>query len=169
MTVTRDSTAYVNIEHAFHTPSGPGSPVLRIEMITSVLAGLTGGLVGTLWSGLVSAWLLSRRPELRRAGWLPDSSLRVLGTAVVYGACGAAAGWLFWLGWGLVAFAAVPWYLVGAVFGGLLWTSTALPALLLLAVRVPVLRTGCSVMALESMVTALAIGLLCALVWQRAT
>jgi hypothetical protein len=168
MTVTRDSTAYVNIERRFHTPSGPGLPVLRIEMITSVLAGLTGGLVGTLWSGLVSAWLLSRQPESRRAGWTPDSSLRVLGTALVYGACGAAAGWLFWLGWGLAAFAAVPWYFVGAVFGGLLWASTALPALLLLAVRLPALRTACVVMALESMVTALAAGLLCAFVWQRA-
>jgi hypothetical protein len=76
---------------------------------------------------------------------------------------------LFWLGWGLAAFAAVPWHFVGAVFGGLLWASTALPALLLLAVRLPALRTACGVMALESMVAALAIGLLCAFVWQRAT
>jgi len=108
MTVTCGSTAYVNIETSL-TPSGSGPPLLRIELIMTVLAGFSGGLAGTLWSGLVSASLLSRQPALRGLGWVPDSGMRVLGTATVYGACGAAAGLLFWLGWGLAAFAAVPY------------------------------------------------------------
>jgi hypothetical protein len=137
-------------------------------MIMSVLAGLAGGLAGTLWGGLVSAALLSRQPALRSLGWVPDSGMRVLGMAIVYGGCGAAAGLLFWLGWGLAAFAAVPWYLVGAVFGGLLWVAAAVPALLLLATRLPAMRAVCRIMALETGVAALAVGLLCALVWQRA-
>jgi hypothetical protein len=137
-------------------------------MIMTVLAGLAGGLAGALWGGVVSSWLLSRQTALRALGWTPDSGMRVLGTAAVYGACGAAAGFLFWLGWGLVAFAAVPWYVVGATFGGLLWTSVALPGLLLLAVRLPGLRATCWIAALEAMVTTQVVGLLCAFVWQRA-
>jgi hypothetical protein len=168
MTVTCSSTAYVNIECTSATSSGSGPCLLRIEMIMSVLAGLAGGLAGTLWGGLVSAALLSRQPALRSLGWVPDSGMRVLGMAIVYGGCGAAAGLLFWLGWGLAAFAAVPWYLVGAVFGGLLWVAAAVPALLLLATRLPAMRAVCRIMALETGVAALAVGLLCALVWQRA-
>ena len=95
--------------------------------------------------------------------------MRVLGTAVVYGGSGVVAGLLFWLGWGLAAFTAVPWYVVGAAFGGLLWVAAAVPALLLLATRLPALRAACRIMALETGVAALAVGLLCALAWQRAT
>jgi hypothetical protein len=142
---------------------------LRIELINTVLAGFAGGLVGTLWGGLVSAPLLSRQPALRALGWVPDSGMRVLATAIVYGAAGAGAGLLFWLGWGLAAFVAVPWYVVGAAFGGLLWVGAAMPALLLLATRLPALRAACSIIALETCAAALAVGLLCALVWQRAT
>ena len=76
-------------------------------MIMTVLAGFAGGLAGTLWAGTVSSALLARRPELGAAGWRPDTAWRVLHTAVLYGLCGAAAGLLFWLGWGLVAFTAV--------------------------------------------------------------
>lgn len=169
MTVTYGSTAYVNIERTSPTHSGPGLGFLRIELINTVLAGFAGGLVGTLWGGLVSAPLLSRQPALRALGWVPDSGMRVLGTSIVYGASGAAAGLLFWLGWGLAAFVAVPWYIVGAAFGGLVWAGAAAPALLLLAVRMPAVRTACRVIALETGVAALAVGLLCALVWQRAT
>jgi hypothetical protein len=141
---------------------------LRIELINTVLAGFAGGLAGALWGSLVSAPLLSRQRALRDLGWAPDSGRRVLGTAIVYGVCGAAAGLLFWLGWGLAAFAAVPWYLVGAAYGGLLWLAAAAPALALLATRLPALRAACRIMALETGVAAVAVGLLCALAWQRA-
>ncbi len=135
----------------------------------TVLAGFAGGLAGTLWAGLVSATLLGRRPELRAAGWRPDTGWRVLHTAALYGLCGALAGLVFWLAWGLPAFSvATAWYLVGAVFGALLWAIVAMPALWLLALRVPALRYACAVMAVEALVAALAMGLLCAFVWYRA-
>ncbi len=134
----------------------------------TVLAGFAGGLAGTLWGSVVSSALLAGRPELRAAGWVPDTGWRVLHTAALYGVCGAAAGLLFWLGWGLVAFAAVPWFVVGATYGALLWLASALPALLLLTARVPALRSAALVMAVEALVAAAAVGLLCAYVWHRA-
>ena len=123
----------------------------------TVLAGFAGGLAGTLWGGLVSPALLARRPELRAAGWRPDSGWRVLHTAALYGLCGAAAGLLFWLGWGLAAFSSTPWFAVGAVYGVLLWFAAALPAL----------RVACVVLAVEALVAAVSVGLLCAFVWHR--
>ena len=140
---------------------------MRIELIQSVLAGFAGGLTGALWAGLVSSALLARRPELSAAGWRPDTAWRVLHTAALYGLCGAAAGLLFWLGWGLVAFTDGPWIVVGASFGLLLWFAAAFPALLLLSLRLPALRTAGVVMAIETLVAAVSIGLLCAFVWHR--
>jgi hypothetical protein len=138
-------------------------------MIMTVLAGFAGGLAGTLWAGIVSAALLARRPELRAAGWQPDTAGRVLHTAALYGFCGGAAGFLFWVAWGLAGLAAAtPWYLVGAAYGGLLWVIVALPALWLLALRVPAMRHACLVMAIEALVATVSIGLLCAFVWHRA-
>ncbi len=134
----------------------------------TVLAGFAGGLTGTLWAGIVSPALLAQRPELRAAGWRPDTAWRVLHTAALYGLCGAAAGLLFWLGWGLVAFTTVPWFVVGACYGLLLWFASALPALLLLSLRVPTLRAAGVVMAVESLVAASSVGLLCAFAWHRA-
>jgi hypothetical protein len=138
-------------------------------MIMSVLAGFAGGLAGTLWAGLVSSALLARRPELGAAGWRPDTAWRVLHTAALYGLCGAAAGLLFWLGWGLIAFTSSPWLVVGASYGLLLWLASALPALLLLSLRVPALRAAGVVMAIEALVATISVGLLCAFVWHRAT
>ena len=133
----------------------------------TVLAGFAGGLAGTLWAGIVSSALLAQRPELSAAGWRPDTAWRVLHTAALYGLCGAAAGLLFWLGWGLVAFTDGPWIVVGASFGLLLWFAAAFPALLLLSLRLPALRTAGVVMAIETLVAAVSIGLLCAFVWHR--
>lgn len=140
---------------------------MRIELTLSVLAGFAGGLAGALWAGIVSSALLARRPELSAAGWRPDTAWRVLHTAALYGLCGAAAGLLFWLGWGLVAFTDGPWIVVGASFGLLLWFAAAFPALLLLSLRLPALRAAGVVMAIETLVAAVSIGLLCAFVWHR--
>ena len=137
-------------------------------MIMSVLAGFAGGLAGALWAGIVSSVLIARRPELSAAGWRPDTAWRVLHTAALYGLCGAAAGLLFWLGWGLVAFTDGPWIVVGASFGLLLWFAAAFPALLLLSLRLPGLRAAGVVMAVESLVAAVSVGLLCAFAWHRA-
>ena len=140
---------------------------MRIELTLSVLAGFAGGLAGALWAGIVSSALLARRPELSAAGWRPDTAWRVLHTAVVYGLCGAAAGLLFWLGWGLVAFTNWPWFVVGASYGLLLWFAAAFPALLLLSLRLPTLRAAGVVMAIETLAAAVSVGLLCAFVWHR--
>ena len=140
---------------------------MRIELTLSVLAGFAGGLAGSLWAGIVSSALLARRPELSAAGWRPDTAWRVLHTAALYGLCGAAAGLLFWLGWGLVAFTDGPWIVVGASFGMLLWFAAAFPALLLLSLRLPALWAAGVVMAIETLVAAVSIGLLCAFVWHR--
>ena len=140
---------------------------MRIELTLSVLAGSAGGLAGALWAGIVSSALLALRPELSAAGWRPDTAWRVLHTAALYGLCGAAAGLLFWLGWGLVAFTDGPWIVVGASFGLLLWFAAAFPALLLLSLRLPALRAAGVVMAIETLVAAVSIGLLCAFVWHR--
>ena len=140
---------------------------MRIELTLSVLAGFAGGLAGALWAGIVSSALLARRPELSAAGWRPDTAWRVLHTAALYGLCGAAAGLLFWLGWGLVAFTDGPWIVVGASFGLLLWFAAAFPALLLLSLRLPTLRAAGVVMAIETLVAAVSVGLLCAFVWHR--
>ena len=140
---------------------------MRIELTLSVLAGFAGGLAGSLWAGIVSSALLARRPELSAAGWRPDTAWRVLHTAALYGLCGAAAGLLFWLGWGLVAFTDRPWFVVGASFGLLLWFAAAFPALLLFSLRLPTLRAAGVVMAIETLVAAVSIGLLCAFAWHR--
>ena len=71
----------------------------------TVLAGFAGGLAGTLWGGMVSSQLLSRLRA--RHEWQPDSASRLLAGAVLYGLCGAAAGFLFWLSWGLVALVSI--------------------------------------------------------------
>ena len=140
---------------------------MRIELTLSVLAGFAGGLAGALWAGIVSSALLARRPELSAAGWRPDTAWRVLHTAALYGLSGAAAGLLFWLGWGLVALTNWPWFVVGASYGLLLWFAAAFPALLLLSLRLPTLRAAGVVMAIETLVAAVSIGLLCAFVWHR--
>jgi hypothetical protein len=97
-----------------------------------------------------------------------DTATRVLVSAVLYGACGAAAGFLFWLGWGLAAFTvSTAWPVVGLTYATLLWVAVGLPASLLLGMRLPALRRICVVVAIEALVAALAVGLLCAFVWHR--
>lgn len=138
-------------------------------MIMTVLAGFAGGLAGTLWGGLVSSALLARDPGARVLGWRVETAAQVFVTAALYGAAGAAAGFLFWLGWGLAAFSVgTTWHVVGLAYGALLWVAVAAPALLLLALRLPVLRRACAVMAAEALVATMAVGLLCAFAWHRA-
>ena len=130
-----------------------------------VLAGIAGGLVGTLWAGLVSAPLLAHWPVLRPANWQPETASRLLGGAVLHGACGAAAGLLFWLSWGLVAVVSTPWQVVGTVYGGLLFAAGALPTLGTLAIRGRHHPGAVAVLAAEVLVTAVSAGVMCAYVW----
>lgn len=133
----------------------------------TVLAGFAGGLFGTLWSGLVSSTVVARWPSLRPEGWHPETAVRLLLGAALYGLCGAAAGLLFWLGWGLIAVVDSPWPVVGATYGALLWTAGAASSLGALALRLRRGRGALALLALDGLVACLATGLLCAYVWYR--
>jgi hypothetical protein len=140
---------------------------LRIELLMSLLAGFAGGLVGTLWNGLVSPALLSRVRAGDRQAWHDDSSARLFAGALLYGTGGAVLGFLFWLGWGLIALVGKPWPGVGVLFGLLCWVGAAVPALGMLHLRLREPKRIAAVLALEWLVACLAIGLLCALTWHR--
>jgi hypothetical protein len=141
--------------------------VPRIELWMSVLAGFAGGLVGTLWNATVSAALLARGDSPGTPGPYADSTYRLLTAAMLYGACGAVLGLLFWLSWGLVAVVATPWAVVGAAFGAICWAGGALPMLGMLQLRLPGSRRLATVLALEWLVACLAIGVFCAFAWHR--
>ena len=133
----------------------------------TVLAGMAGGLIGTLWAGLVSAPLFAHWPALRPEGWQPETASRLLAGAVLYALCGAAAGLLFWLSWGLIAVVSTPWHVVGIVYGALLFTAGGLPTLGTLAIKGHRQRGAVAVLAAEGLVAAVSAGLMCAYVWER--
>lgn len=138
----------------------------RIELWMAVFAGVSGGLAGALWSGLVTTpWLA--RDERAADAVAPDTATRVLAGAAVRAAGGAAAGFLFWLGWGLIAIVGVPWYVTGLLYGGLCWTALAAPTLGTLALRGRGPLRPLAAHAAEWLFTCLAIGLLCAFSWHR--
>lgn len=139
----------------------------RIELLMSLLAGFAGGLVGTLWSGLVSSALLARVRAGDRQAWHDESAGRLFAGALLYGACGALLGFLFWLSWGLIALVGKPWVAVGVLFGLLCWAGAALPALGMVHLRLRTPQHLAAVLALEWLVACLAIGVLCALSWHR--
>lgn len=140
----------------------------HVELIMCLLAGCAGGLVGTLWAGTVSAALLEKQRTREGAAWHRETLARQVCGALLYGACGAALGLLFWLGWGLVALVNVPWLAIGLAFGVLCWAGGALPALGMLQLRLREPRRVAAVLAVEWLVACLAIGVLCALAWHRA-
>ena len=140
---------------------------MRTELLMTLLAGFAGGLSGTLWGGLISTPLLARTRSNRPTELRADSASRLLLGAALYGACGVAAGFLFWLGWALVALVDITWPMVGLLFGALLWAAAALPALTILALRLDTLRRLALVQMLEALVTCASIGVLCAFVWHR--
>jgi hypothetical protein len=134
----------------------------------TVLAGVAGGLVGTLWGGFVTGPVLQSSPRLRPPGWQPETAARLLAAAALYGLCGATAGFVFWLGWGLAALPALPWHELGVLYGALLWIAAALPPLGVFALRLRQPAAVLGLMALETLVASIAIGVLCAYAWQRA-
>ncbi len=139
----------------------------RIELLMCLFAGVSGGLVGVLWSGLVTMpWLLRLGPEtfgaLRR-----ENSATLLAQALLMALGGAALGFLFWLGWALAALVNAPWYAIGALFGLLAWIGIAVPLLGATALRLQRFTSVARMLAVEWLVTCLAVGLFCALAWQR--
>ena len=133
----------------------------------SVLAGLSGGLFGVLWSGLVSSpWLAAGAAE-HPSRWHDENLPRLVAGALLRAVAGAALGFLFWLGWGLIAVLRAPWPLVGLLFGLLCWAGAALPALATLGLRVELPRRSIRVHAVDWLVSCVAVGLLCAYAWYR--
>ena len=132
----------------------------RIELWMTVFAGLAGGLAGVLWSGLVTTrWLAG--------GSHTETAARILAGAALRGAAGAALGFLFWLGWGLIAVVGRPWYEVGLLYGLLAWAALVAPTLgtYLLHGHGPARPVAAH--AVEWLFTCGSIGLLCALAWHR--
>lgn len=140
---------------------------MRIELLMSVVAGFAGGLVGATWSGLVSSALLADERRARGAHWHPESTLRLLAGALLYGLGGGLLGFVFWLSWGLVAVVGRPWPWVGVLFGLLCWAGAAGPVLAALHLRLREPKRVAGVLALEWLVGCLAVGLLCAMAWHR--
>jgi hypothetical protein len=142
---------------------------LRVELFMTLLAGFAGGLTGTLWGGFVTAPWLSGRATSATGNWRTESASRIVAGAALYGSCGAAAGFLFWLGWGLVAVVAAPWYQVGLLYGALLWTAATLPLLAVLALRGIERPAIVVALGVEMLVATTAVGLFCAYIWHRST
>jgi len=140
---------------------------MRIELVMCALAGFAGGLVGSLWSGLVSPALLAPARAGRHEAWHRESAPRLLAGAALYGLGGAVLGFLFWLSWGLIALVGQPWPAVGVLFGLVCWAGAGLPALAMLHLKLREPRRVALVLALEWLVACLAVGLLCAMSWHR--
>ena len=143
------------------------TPDLRIELVMSLFAGISGGLAGFVWSWLVSA------PWIARSGGGPHGSsgnaplARQVAAAALFAFAGAALGFLYWLGWGLISLVNAPWYAAGLLFGGLAWAGIAMPLIGALALRLRGFGGTALVLSVEWLVTCAAIGLSCAQAWQR--
>jgi hypothetical protein len=126
----------------------------RIELLMCLFAGVSGGLVGVLWSGLVTMpWLLRLGPETF-GGLRRENSATLLAQALLMALGGAA----------LVN---APWYAIGALFGLLAWIGIAVPLLGATALHLQRFASVARMLAVEWLVTCLAVGLFCALAWQR--
>jgi hypothetical protein len=140
-----------------------------MDTLLVALSGLCGGLSGVLWNGLVTnPWL--RRLATRDAAHAALASGTLSGqlaTTIVYAASGALLGVLYWLSWGLVALNGWSWPAYGLAFGALVWAALALPVLALAGLRAALPRPQIALFALEWLATCLAVGVLCALAWQR--
>jgi len=140
---------------------------VRIELMMSVIAGTSGGLAGLVWSRLVSApWIMRVNPGASR-GRDSEPASRQVAAAALFAAAGAALGFLYWLGWGLISLVNAPWYAAGLVFGALAWAGVALPLVGVLALRLRGFGGAALVLAVEWLVTCAATGLSCALAWHR--
>ena len=140
---------------------------MRIELVMSVIAGTSGGLAGLVWSRLASAPWIARTS--RGAAHGPDTEplSRQIAAAALFAVAGAALGFLYWLGWGMISLVNAPWYAAGLLFGALAWAGVALPLLGVLVLRLPAFGGTAVALAVEWLVTCAASGLSCALAWHR--
>jgi hypothetical protein len=140
--------------------------VPRFELIVTVLSGLSGGLAGVLWNGLITAPWMERVAPTRSAG-RTETVARLFAGAAIRGAAGAVLGLLFWLGWGLIAVVNVPWYVTGLIYGAVCWSALAAPVLATIGLHRGAAAAVPAAYALEWLFTCLVTGLLCALSWHR--
>lgn len=138
----------------------------RIELWMTVFAGLAGGLAGVLWNGIVTLPWLARGAAARQDSHAAAAA-RVFAGAALRAGAGAMLGFLFWLGWGLIAIVGQPWQGIGLAYGLLLWAAAAAPALGTLLLHGDRPSRPILAYAIEWLFTCLAIGLLCALAWHR--
>jgi hypothetical protein len=133
----------------------------------TLLAGLAGGLAGVLWSGLVTAPWLALGDGAAVGKGQAEVAARLFVDAALRAAAGAALGFLFWLGWGLIAVVGWPWYAIGLLYGGLCWAAVAAPVLATLLLHGRAHARPVAAHAVEWLVACLSVGLLCALAWHR--
>lgn len=136
----------------------------RIELMVSLIAGLSGGLAGLVWSRLVSNPWLARG----RSGVDPDGSFATqVAVGLAFAVAGLVLGLFYWLGWGLISMVGEPWWATGIVFGLAAWAGTVAPLAITLGLRRPETGRAAAALAIEWLVTCLAVGMICALAWRR--
>jgi hypothetical protein len=127
---------------------------------------LSGGLAGVLWSGLVTTpWLAVGDTDAE--GESGETAARVFAGAALRAAAGAALGFLFWLGWGLIAVIGLRWYAVGLLYGVVTWSALAAPALATLMLRGNGPARPIVAHTVEWLATCVIVGLMCAWSWHR--
>jgi apolipoprotein N-acyltransferase len=136
----------------------------RIELMVSLIAGVSGGLAGLVWSRLVSNPWLARGTGAAD----PDGSFATqVAVGLAFAGAGAVLGLFYWLGWGLISMVGEPWYATGLVFGVGAWAGTVAPLAITLRLRRPDTGRAAAVLAVEWLVTCVAVGVTCALAWRR--
>ena len=138
----------------------------RVVEANPALARLPGWTVGELTGRDVFS-LVHGSAVLGAGASRVETAARLFAGAALRAAAGAALGFLFWLGWGLIAIVGAPWYATGLLFGSLAWLAVVAPTLGTLALRGPGPLQPLLAHAVEWLFTCAAIGLLCALAWQR--
>lgn len=139
----------------------------RTELWMTVFAGLAGGLAGVLWHGTITAAWLARHDGAGGDAPAADTAARLFAAAAMRAVAGGVLGFLFWLGWGLIALVGQPWYAIGALYGVLIWAATVAPLLGTLLLRRHAPARVLAAHALEWLFTCATIGLLCASAWHR--
>lgn len=136
----------------------------RTELIVSLIAGASGGLAGLVWSRVVSHRWLARGTSAPD----PDGPFATqVAVGLAFAVAGLVLGLFYWLGWGLISLVGEPWWATGIVFGLVAWAGTVAPLALTLRLRRPDTGRAAAAIAVEWLVTCVAVGVSCALAWRR--